>query len=134
MPKAIHAASAPAFMPQDPLVREGSPIAKLEDSVVEKENAQEPMTISAGPDLEEVMKNLSELQSHLANMGAARSSDARCGQSSDFEGRAATLSLQKLQSSKEVSTKICAAREIGLIHGCLFLQETDEKPCRKWRV
>jgi len=77
MPKAIHAASAPAFMPQDPLVREGSPIAKLEDSVVEKENAQEPMTISAGPDLEEVMKNLSELQSHLANMGAARSSDAR---------------------------------------------------------
>ena len=77
MPKAIHAASAPAFMPQDPLVREGSPIAKLEDSVVEKENAQEPMTISAGPDLEEMMKNLSEPQSHLANMGAARSSDAR---------------------------------------------------------
>ena len=57
----------------------------LEDSVVEKENAQEPMTISAGSDLEEVMKNLSELESQLANMGAARSSDARCGQSSDSE-------------------------------------------------
>ena len=56
----------------------------LEDSVVEKENAQEPMTISAGSDLEQVMKNLSELESQLANM-CARSSDACCGQSSDFE-------------------------------------------------
>ena len=111
MPKAIHAAPVPANIKQDPLMREGSPSAKLEDSVVEKENAQEPMTISAGSDLEEVMKILAELQSQLANMGAARSSDARCGQRSDFEGYAATLSLEKAQPSREVSTEIWAARE-----------------------
>lgn len=45
MPKAIHAASVPANIKQDPPMREGSPIAKPEDSVLEKKNAQEPMTI-----------------------------------------------------------------------------------------
>ena len=104
-------------------MRDGSPIGQLENSVVEveKEILQEALSISPPTDLQELKKNLSELESQLANMGVARSSDACCRQSSDFEGRAATLSLQKLQSSKEVSTKVCAAREIGLIHGCLLL-------------
>ena len=62
----------------------------------------------------------------MAQISAASNSDARCEQRSDFEGRAATLSLQKL-SSKAVSTKLCAACEIGLIHGCLCLQGKDEE-------